>query len=455
VSYHVVRISYWLAGVRFDMNPLESYVQYLDVQLLRERLLESLFYLHTQPPLYNLFLGVVLKLSGDHAPTVFHAVYVALGFVLYATTYFLMRELGVRGWIALVVSLVFLVNPAFTLYSSWLFYTFVVATLLALSSLFVLRFARTERAWHAGAFFASVLALCLTWSAFHLVFLVASAIGLVWLLPRLRVRTLGAAALPFLVLLVIYGKNLALFGVFGTGSWFGMNFARIATFTIPDAARERLVQEGALSSYALIRPFSDLVEYEPTLTPPVGDSILALDRIMKSTGAGHGNHNHRAFIEIARQYGDDAKAAIRSEPLHYARGVLNAFGFYVRPADRHFTLRPNREHVRGFADAYDLVVLGEVIDLLPLTVFLFLPFAVLVGAWMVLAPSAAADPAARVTAGFMVCAILYLAAIGNLFELGENDRFRFATDALVMVLGTVGVERLLRIRAARSERRPA
>ena len=38
-------------------------MQYLDPLLLKSDLLKSLFYLHSQPPIFNLFLGIVLKLS--------------------------------------------------------------------------------------------------------------------------------------------------------------------------------------------------------------------------------------------------------------------------------------------------------------------------------------------------------------------------------------------------------
>jgi hypothetical protein len=55
------RIAAYAAGIRFDADPLTWYWQYIDTVLLKERLLESLYYLHSQPPLFNLLLGVTLK----------------------------------------------------------------------------------------------------------------------------------------------------------------------------------------------------------------------------------------------------------------------------------------------------------------------------------------------------------------------------------------------------------
>lgn len=50
------------AGLRFDAATLGGYFQYLDPQLLlRTDLVDAVWHLHVQPPLYNLLLGVALK----------------------------------------------------------------------------------------------------------------------------------------------------------------------------------------------------------------------------------------------------------------------------------------------------------------------------------------------------------------------------------------------------------
>jgi hypothetical protein len=60
VSFGASRAAAYAAGVRFDSSPLAFCWQLVDPDLLRTRLLESLFYLHGQPPLFNLYLGVLL-----------------------------------------------------------------------------------------------------------------------------------------------------------------------------------------------------------------------------------------------------------------------------------------------------------------------------------------------------------------------------------------------------------
>lgn len=58
------------AGGSYIASPLDSAKQFLDPTLLQHDLLSSLWYLHSQPPLFNLFLGLVLKAASD--PAVFY-----------------------------------------------------------------------------------------------------------------------------------------------------------------------------------------------------------------------------------------------------------------------------------------------------------------------------------------------------------------------------------------------
>src|SRR4051812_21765108 len=93
--FAVVQSAYIASGVRFVAGPLDWMEQFLDPRLLRDRLWESLFYLPSQPPLFNLFLGLVLKAGpADYGP-VFWGIYLAAGLSLYVATFALLRKVGV------------------------------------------------------------------------------------------------------------------------------------------------------------------------------------------------------------------------------------------------------------------------------------------------------------------------------------------------------------------------
>ena len=74
VAYALSRIAAALAGVRYDDSvirgtPLTDMWQLLDVRLLQHHLVVSVWHLNMQPPLFNLYAGMLLKLpTGLRAP---------------------------------------------------------------------------------------------------------------------------------------------------------------------------------------------------------------------------------------------------------------------------------------------------------------------------------------------------------------------------------------------------
>ena len=62
------RLGYYLAGVRFDARPILHYYQFVDPQLLKHRLIESMYYLHVQPLGLNIYTGIALKLFPQSYP---------------------------------------------------------------------------------------------------------------------------------------------------------------------------------------------------------------------------------------------------------------------------------------------------------------------------------------------------------------------------------------------------
>jgi hypothetical protein len=78
----VSRIAIVLAGVDFDNAVVvNGQWQLINIELLKNRLLESLWYLHSQPPLYNLYTGIVIKLFPQQYGLVFHAIHLFIGFI--------------------------------------------------------------------------------------------------------------------------------------------------------------------------------------------------------------------------------------------------------------------------------------------------------------------------------------------------------------------------------------
>lgn len=449
VLFLASRLVFYAFGVRFDAAPLAEFWQYLDPGLLEQDLLSSVFHLHSQPPLFNLFLGLVLKLSPVAPALAFHGLYQAAGLVCHLATFALMRWLAVGRLAAAVLSTVLVVRPSFVLFENWLMYDVPVTALLCLAAVWLALFARRGAARYAHAFFATLLLLCAARSLFHLVYFLA-ALALLAGLTRGRRRriVLGAAAGPLLLLVLLYVKSWLLFGHAGPSTWLGMNLARIATAAMSPQELARLHAQGHLSRTATVPPFSPPGSYgrqhfEGARYP----GIAALAERFKSTGSV--NYNHEAYISISRAYADDARWIVTHRPGAYLHGVAKAWYNYFKPQTEISHVSANRDRLRGYAAAGARVLYGR----LPFSfeyrgeekpIYLFSMLGVPLLILYAFYRARQGGPASRLVLAFMALSAVYVALLGNSLEVWENQRFRFYTDPFFAVFFALAAERAIR-----------
>jgi len=217
------RIVLHLVGIRFDASPLFTFWQFLDVPLLQHRLLESVWYLHSQPPLFNLFLGSVLKLSSLHAPTIFHGIYIGLGLLQTLLLFSLLKKFGTSEKLSFWIALAFAISPVSIVFENWLFYDFPLATLFLVMAFCLYQFFELKQARYAVAFFTAMLCVVLMRSLFHAVWVVAITSMVFYFAKDQRRLLLRCAAIPLLLILSFYAKNLTQFGSLTGSTWFGQH----------------------------------------------------------------------------------------------------------------------------------------------------------------------------------------------------------------------------------------
>jgi hypothetical protein len=311
------RVALYAAGVHFDSSGLTWYWQYIEPSLLRDRLFESLWNLHSQPPGFNLALGVALKLSPTHFAALIHLGYVVLGAIATACLYLLARQLGLSNRVAAAVSILFAVAPATMLYENWLFYEFPAMSLLLLASVLLHRFAATGDRRSGTAFFLVAAVLIYVRAVFQVVWL----IPILAVLARVRgARTVAVcAAAPMVLILLLYSKNLVMFGVPTTSSWLGMNLSRATVVRLPPETRNKLADSGVLHGVARAGRFAPLEKYAPYLPAPVRTNVPVLDVPVKASGVS--NFNHLSYLTVSRELFADSLWVIRHRPLVYLRSI--------------------------------------------------------------------------------------------------------------------------------------
>jgi hypothetical protein len=431
-------------GVRFDTTPIDYFQQLVDPELLRTRLVESLFYLHSQPPLFNLLIGVGLKLFPDHFDTAMHTFYLGLGLVQSLATYVLLVRLGVRRWTSTGVAVALSVTPATLLYENWLFYEYPVATLLIASALALHEFVRRATVWPGAAFFTLLAAVVYLRSIFQVVWL-ALVVCLIVLVRRDLARTALFGALPLLAVVLLITKNVVVFGVPTTSSWFGMNFAQVLYSEVPLVERRDLVARGELSRVSSIDPFRPPEDYASVVSIPPPRGIPVLDRMEKSSGAP--NWNHLLLVSVSRDYFEDSIRLIRLRPRAYPAAILEGGKLYFHPATDSDFIAKNRDQIRGYVKLFDRIVLlrtgfSQIALMLVLAHVVALLYG-LVRTSRIIRRRVEATPEA-VTVAYLWVTLVYVTAVITFTQVSENNRIRFFLDPLVVILLASGFRDLFR-----------
>ncbi len=302
--------------------------QLLDLELLRTRLLESLWYLHMQPPLFNFFVGIVEKCSFGYSVYVYPVVYVCFGLVSGIALFHLLLRFRIHKSIALLVTSVCLLSPSWMLYEHWLMYTFPVMMLLTLTAWQMHKYVSYQTIRNGAILFSLMVVLAYTRSIFHILWFLFTLVILFAYFRGRRKRLLITGFVPLILIFALYAKNAYLFGQWTTSTWLGPNLHMMCA-TIPSSVKRELILKGKLSGQVYIQPFQRVGLYANFVKRKEW-GIPALDQ--KNRGEEWVNHNHGWFVEVNRQYQEGAIAMILASPGDYFTLMKQSWRRYNHPA---------------------------------------------------------------------------------------------------------------------------
>jgi len=443
LSFVASRLFYIRAGLHFDNTPPRYYYQFIDPLLLRSRFLESLWYLHSQPPLFNFITGVLYQEFSPQS-RIYQLLFLFLGLLFTLVLYWLGLRLGIKPWFSALLAAWFMISPATVLYEDLYFYAYPIAFLLAFSALALSKFLETENLWWGFGFFSLIASLCLIWAIFHLFWMIA-IIALVAIFYRNWRKLAVVSLIPLLIVTGWYAKNLALFGSFGTSSWAGMNFSHV-TFLSPltsPSVREELISQGKLTAYPVTEAFRPVEMYEDLLPVPAPRGIPVLDEPFKSTEAV--NFNHVFYIELSKRMFAESIDFIRAHPAIYLDSVKQGLAIYFHSSSDYLLLKD--KPTPGLESWWNRLFYGQLSsynedftnrwkeDPRYVGWFLLIAYvAALIYGVKVVVAREKTDPVFVAVIAFMTFTILYFTVMANFLDLGENNRFRFTLDPIVLLL---------------------
>jgi len=450
-AFFLSRIVYLLVfAVTFDHGPLTYFLQILDPELLRNRLLESVFYLHGQPPLFNIFLGLILKIFPNHFALAFQGVFLLIGVCFSIALFLLLTRMGVRILIALILTVAFTIAPATVCYENLLFYTYPLAALLCISALFLHRFLAQASRWDGFIFFSLLAAVVLTRGIFPLAWFVVVS-GTIFICAKPLRRKTIAAMLPFLLLLCLFSvKQFVLFGEFGAGSaYLGPNLAVRIAREMPADLKNRLLKEGRVSTALFTRFMKPIPEYRDLIGQIPLTGIPVLDRVMRSNG--NVNSMHIGYLKLSKLKMRDVRYVLVHYPGLYlksfSRVLMTKEGYFI-PSGQNFWATRNQTSPSflSFLRNFDLIFTGQYYYQKP-GWFLVLGFPLLFAFGIVRFYSQRKtllmNLPFQLTLGYALGNIAWLTLVTLSISTGDYNRYRFKIDSFYILLFGLLVTALL------------
>lgn len=455
VCYFVSRALYYAVGVRFETKYIAANFQFLDLALLKGRLWETLYYSHVQPPLMNAITGLFLKLFDNGYGTAFHVFHMVLGAGSSMLLYKIMLDLAVGPRIAFALTLAFMASPGCILWENYPLYEYEIMFLLLLSGLLIFRLFRQPSLFGSFLFFSALATLGWIRSIYHPYLLAIFAAVFCVFLKHARSQVLAGAAIPFASLMALYFKNLVVFGFFGCSSWLGANMVVMTAHNLNPEDKAQLIRAGQLPQIARMEPGDAVAEYRRVLPPVLATGIPILDEDVKQLGGGV-NTNSMVYLRADQPNRAVAKQVLRIRPGAYLQAVaIAAFCYFLPPSD-FFHFEENRAAIRWLERPMNVLVYGQFLEttrkglrelkaqgagakLILYTGSFLIVMVPLLLAWGVFAAwtgwrTGSLNRPQLALLLYLLFHILFVMGTTTLLSSFENNRYRFPTDPLYVVL---------------------
>lgn len=452
--YCLSRYFFHLKGIRFDSSPLDYFWQIVDPVLLRTDLWESVSHLHSQPPLFNLFLGIVLKIFPGHETLAFALAYKLCGLALCMSMVSLMIRLGIPALPATAVTAFYMVSPAVVVYENFLFYEYPTAAILCIAAWASQRFGETEGIVSGLLLFSCCAVTVLLRSGFTLVWFGAILIMVIWIVRSASKKAIVAFCLAVVPVVVVYAHNYSQFGFMGTSSWLGMNLTWMTVRAIPKDQRVALAAKGEISGLSLIEPFQRISAYRKFVKDEKKTGVPLLDREFKTNGEV--NLHHGGYVDVSARYLDDAIEVAKKYPLRYLGRIGIAEACFFTPSSKYGEfVDANRSHILAWEHLYNRLWCCTDVPVFsgksrpPLCIAALVMYTIV----LLLVPvlvwrerKRMHMPAERpIALAFMWFNVAYVTLVFNCVDFGENMRFRFLVEHFAWILTVWTVVHLVRI----------
>lgn len=407
----------------------EFFWQHLEFLELKNHLLKSLLLLHSQPPLYNLIVGIIVKIFDTNFLIALHWLNILLGATISAMLPTVFNTVLKSKKAALLCSTLIALHPSLFLYEAYMTYTLLSCFLVTLTCFLLAKYQKQKDKRYFFYFILIVNFLVLTRSLFHPLFLVPILAMPFHLKLKDRSQLLKGSLLISTLTVSWCLKNLLIFGFFGTSSWAGFSLWKIASFNY---SKSELEQAASLATN-----IDEIAINVPPFSKP--SRYIELGYLSKDTlnNQSQDNLNNSSIVAISKIYFKSAVALINFDRLHYLHNVYQAYLRFCRPSSQFKHLVYNNVKIVMHEFIYSNLLQAQYITkrfynswVSPI-LFALIPLSLLY--WLSIFICNKSKFVNLEMQAFLTYLVGYTLFVSISFEIRENDRFKFIIEPMLWV----------------------
>lgn len=418
-------------------NDSEWMWQFLSKADLQKNI-ESILYLHSQPPLWNFFYFLSEYLGFDD-----HLLLIINKLSTYLATYFIFRIIEIWGnktSVATLGAIIFLMLPETLAYEMWDYSCQFTMMLITWNLYIFSKLALTENNKNSIdhlIWILSFVILGFTRQTYNIFFFLALIPLFGYFALKIKLKTLilymAVVSIPFLAW---QGKNLYYFDDASMSSWSGRNLFRMASLRLTEEELKLATLQGC-DNIINSEPF--LTSEKPLNQNAKGDVNQKQSIIQHKMPEGNSNSNTLDFLSGSRLYKEGFICVIKKYPHGYFLSLVQSWALYFTPVTDYLYVKKYVapwSDINYFINKY--VYLQPIADLPGVksftdrafsrsitAIFIFILFSVIT---LRLLSSIKIDKKQFIIVYATI--LVWVNSLSNFFDAGENMRFRYDVNGI-------------------------
>lgn len=430
-------LRFW-CGLKFqnnEFNPIWNGLhQVIESELLRDNFFQSIYYLHIQPPLLSLIGAIFIHLNEEFFLTNLNFFYILLGSIAASANFITLISSGFSLIPSLVLSILFALNPIVFAYEGYIIYPLLTYFLI---SIIVCGSSLSDRIQKLYPF------LLISYGLVGLIYLRSSyqilplflCYFLISVPESLKKRVKIHFLICFLLALALYIKNYAEFGMMGTSSFAGVNFFNVATADYSQQELSNLSGKGIIPelTVSLRGPKfpSGYKEYGYEAISPI--PALSGERL-----------NNLVMLQINKLYIKTSLTLIFLAPKRFLKTISNSYFYFTSPSDSFYFNHKNYEStgilglIYHHLQTFSIKAINFISPDISSWFFILIPISVFLGLTILFFhykyKKIISAPNCIKISIFLICYSTFFGCIG---DFGENVRYRFDIEQLILITSLV------------------